>query len=223
VHGPRLGRRTPVAEEAVSHPRVTCRGCGVVVTANTCRAAACGSSRTGPRHPPARQAWRSSDPTSKPRSRSPRLGAATARTRRWARLGGVATTEAVADGIRYLGCPSGKTYRSLHYHRSPTGRADKSIWAVSRAAEFALFCDADSGGWHDTSGYWGVIQGGRPLGADGERVGRFPEKAVSADDWHGYPLRLTPATKPDVALADGWVRSGLIRFAVGEKIKRGKL
>jgi hypothetical protein len=115
------------------------------------------------------------------------------------------------------------TYRSLHYHRSPGGRS-KSIWCVSRADEFALFCNADVHHWFDNTGYWALRNSAHDvLGSKGERLALFPAKAAAADDWHGYPVALSPMRRPSVDLAAAWVHAGAVSFAVGEKIKRGKL
>lgn len=132
-------------------------------------------------------------------------------------------TETTGDGIRYIATASGKTYRSLHYHRSLGGRK-KTIWSISRWDEFLVFSTADDRNWHDQKGYWSFRNGTRDeLGKDGSRIAFFPEKARPADDWHGFPLHLSPVQRPDVQLAKLWVAAQEIGFAVGEKIKRGKL
>jgi hypothetical protein len=132
-------------------------------------------------------------------------------------------TEAVPDGLRFISTPSGKIYRSLHYHRSP-GRRDKSIWTIPRRGEFEIFCVADSENWRDQKGYWGFQDGANlELGSARERIAFFPRKSRSADDWHGFPVRLSPVRRPDVKLAEAWVLNGHVKFAVGQKIKRGKL
>lgn len=132
-------------------------------------------------------------------------------------------TEVAPDGLRYIATASGKTYRSLNYHRSAGGR-DKSIWTIPRPEEFEVFSTADDRSWYDDQGYWSFLERARVrLGERGERLAFFPTKVDSADDWHGYPLSLTPVRRPQPSLADSWVRADAISFAVGEKIKRGKL
>jgi hypothetical protein len=133
-------------------------------------------------------------------------------------------TEPKPDGIRYIATATGKTYRSLNYHRS-AGR-DKSIWTVPRGDEFALFCRADNNGWADHKGYWSFKGDAREIiGQRRERPARiafFPHKAAGAEDWHGYPLPLTPVQRPSVELIASWVAADHISFAAGEKIKRGR-
>ena len=61
------------------------------------------------------------------------------------------------------------------------------------------------------------------MGTAGERMAFFPEKAPSADDWHGFPLFLTPALRPATELTKRWLADGVIRFATQKKMLRGKV
>jgi hypothetical protein len=146
-------------------------------------------------------------------------------------------TEVVGDGLRFIATNSGKTYRSLNYHRAtPSGRPPpatsshgstggrKSLWAITQHDEFALFSTADDLDWKDPTGYWAIRDGGRDvLGTKHERIAHFPQKAQSADDWHGYPLYLSPVRRPDATVALEWIANETVSFAIGQKILRGKL
>lgn len=134
-------------------------------------------------------------------------------------------TERVSDGVRYLFTSSGKSYRSLDYHRANRGRPNKSVWSVARDEEFDIFEIADSNDWNDGErGYWGFL-GHNPaeIGCDGERLAVFPFKAASADDWHGYPVHVSEVRRPTVDLVERWQHEDDMRFVVAEKLKRGKL
>ena len=131
-------------------------------------------------------------------------------------------TEVAPDGVRYIATASGKTYRSLNYHRSAGGR-NKSIWVIERPEEFEVFSTADDHSWCDDQGYWSFLGGANvKLGTRGERLAFFPTKVDSADDWHGYPLSLTPVRRPRPCLVESWLEAHVIHFAVGQKIIRGK-
>ena len=131
----------------------------------------------------------------------------------------------VADGVRYLFTCNGKSYRSLDYHRGNRGRHHKSVWSVARDEEFDIFDTADSNDWADgDNGYWG-FQGHTPaeIGVDGERIAVFPDKSDNAEDWHGYPVHVSETRRPTVDLIQKWQNDDKMRFAVAEKLKRGKL
>lgn len=134
-------------------------------------------------------------------------------------------TERKSDGVRYLFTSNGKSYRSLDYHRANRSRPDKSVWSVPRQEEFDIFEQADSRDWEDgVHGYWG-FSGHKPadIGCGGERIALFPFKADSADDWHGFPVHVSETRRPAVALVERWQQDDDMRFAVAEKLKRGKL
>lgn len=131
----------------------------------------------------------------------------------------------VADGYRFIATTSGKTYRSLNLHRSE-GWQHKSIWSesVSRQEEFALFDAADRDEWQDSRGYWGFQGDTAPtIGTRNERMAHFPHKTDSADDWHGFPVHITVARRPEKGLVEKWHHEGRISFAVAKKLRRGKL
>jgi hypothetical protein len=134
-------------------------------------------------------------------------------------------TERKPDGVRYLFTSNGKSYRSLDYHRANRSRPNKSAWSVPRAEEFNIFEHADSNDWKDgVRGYWG-FSGHNPaeIGCDGERLALFPFKTASADDWHGFPIHVSETRRPEVSLVERWQHEDDMRFAVAEKLKRGKL
>ena len=118
---------------------------------------------------------------------------------------------------------TGKNYRALDYHRTG-GNPHKTVWIIPRPEEFALFCTADDEQWRDHRGYWSFRNGTRESNCNNRaRIAHFPTPSNAADDWHGYPIALNPVRRPESQLANQWVAQELISFAIGEKIKRGRL
>jgi hypothetical protein len=89
----------------------------------------------------------------------------------------------------YSTCVPPDAYQSLYYHRTNSGSANKSHWAVSRDDECHSFCKATDEDWTDLEGArWYVDANGAEVGTRQERVAIFAEPRNTTDPWHGYPV-----------------------------------
>jgi hypothetical protein len=133
------------------------------------------------------------------------------------------TVTVTPSGLHFASTPNGKTYLSVYYHQPGVPNfTDKSRWDISRHEEFELFCDADDANWLDGSGYWAVAPGFTAVGTQGERVAKFPQRAASTPDWHGFPFKVTPVSRPDAAILSAWTVAERLTFVQAKRLARGK-
>lgn len=130
------------------------------------------------------------------------------------------------DGFLYGPNKSGKTYKSLNYHRN-TPKPNKSRWldTFSRDEEFDLFCGCDAQNWVCASGnYWGTINGKRLLGTQEERFSFCPSNSNSLVPWHGYPIKSASRDYrvPD-QIVDLWLNAKVIDGITAKRIRSAKI
>ncbi len=123
---------------------------------------------------------------------------------------------------------SGRTYKSMNYHRQPGLRPDKTKWnpEISRREEYAFFEQSEARGWLSPAGdYWWVATNARmAVGLTGERIAFFPICHNLPGPWHGYPV--SPNTDRDYEvpseLIDRWEEHGGHRWHHSQADAEGK-
>lgn len=132
-----------------------------------------------------------------------------------------------SDGIMYRSC-AGTSYRSVNYHRSPSGTRDtKSIWSISRHSECNIFCESEQKSWSDTdSNRWSVAgEKAQDFGTEGERLAFFPTPTNNTDAWHGFPVLRRgrrPFRCPPDELLTKWLSEGRISYVDQQRILKAR-
>lgn len=130
------------------------------------------------------------------------------------------------DGFLYGPNGSGKTYKSLNYHRNPQ-KPGKSLWHgnFTRDEEFELFCLCDNTQWVCVDGnYWGTRNGKYILGTAEERFSFYPSNANPLVPWHGYPIRSSSRDYrvPD-EIIEMWLTAKIIDGITAKRIRSAKI
>lgn len=130
------------------------------------------------------------------------------------------------DGFLYGPNQTGKTYKSLNYHRNAP-RPNKSRWseAFSRDNEFELFNVCDKQKWLCIDGnYWGTIDGKYLLGTEEERFSFCPSNSNSLVPWHGYPVRGSSRDyKIPEQVIQMWLNAKVIDGIIAKRIRSAKI
>jgi hypothetical protein len=128
----------------------------------------------------------------------------------------------------YIAC-DGTSYLCHPHHRSAAFRGIKSQWAINRARECHVFCQAINMAAKDNDGgLWFVAKDAkRVLGEDGERLAYFVPQQSHTSPWHGYPVggnrRRARERRPAPSIIGNWTSSGRIPAHVADKLRRGVL
>jgi hypothetical protein len=140
------------------------------------------------------------------------------------------STVATPAGVRIGPTAAGSHYlaRNDHQHFAAPGR---NRWGATCLPpdQYALFESAEQGDWSDSRSHlWAVAPGLAVIGLEGQRVSKFPARANSTDDWHGYPVSaLDPKRefehRPEPKLVSRWFEAGLIDARQRALINRGKV
>lgn len=130
------------------------------------------------------------------------------------------------DGFLFGPNVSGKTYKSLNYHRNAP-KPGKSLWNsdFTRENEFDLFCMCDETNWRCTNGnYWGTLNGKYILGTTEERFSFCPSNANPLVPWHGYPIRGSSRDYrvPD-EIIEMWLVAEIIDGITAKRIRSAKI
>ncbi len=116
-------------------------------------------------------------------------------------------------------------YLPAPYHsRTAEKRPNKTRWCVSESAEYYVFRIADEPWWVCVSNQclFSVVDFGKILGENGERLAIFPIPSNANDSWHGYPIH-TDEAKPSSNLLDRWEEEAIITPHLRRKIETGRL
>lgn len=129
------------------------------------------------------------------------------------------------DGLLFGPTTNGKTYLSTYDHRGRNRVKSRWANAVPPPEEYAIFERADDEQQSDTDGhYWGVRDPqGSVLGAQGERLAKFPHNAVASAPWHGFPVSPANGRRSEIPpddLVEKLVDAGAISRTLGRKIQR---
>lgn len=121
------------------------------------------------------------------------------------------------------------TYIPNPQHRNSQYAQTKSQWTITPVDELVCFNVANSNGWSNTAGCWGIfVLAGIPtqLGVSprAEHELYLAKFVVDQGLWHGYPVAhwLSPFDKPPTDILKSWVDSGYINRAKFSKIHKGK-
>lgn len=130
------------------------------------------------------------------------------------------------DGFLFGPNDSGKTYKSLNYHRNAP-KPGKSRWSetVSRDEEYDLFCVCDKENWSCVDGhYWGTLNGIFALGTADERFSFFPSNANPLVPWHGYPIKGSSRDyRVPEPIIEMWLKAGMINGIIAKRIRSAKI
>ncbi len=135
------------------------------------------------------------------------------------------------SGVEFGPTGSGKRYLSRNDHRnfSKDPRRNKWAKACKPTEEYSIFVQADASGWRDSRPHlWGVQSGLAVLGEDGEAIALFRDSNHPDLPWHGYPVSATDPKRelehrPEPALVEIWLSSGVISAPQAARINRGKV
>lgn len=130
------------------------------------------------------------------------------------------------DGFLFGPNNSGKTYKSLNYHRNAP-KPGKSRWSegFSRDEEYQLFCVCDAENWACVDGnYWGTRDGIFALGTTQERFSFFPLNANPLVPWHGYPIKGSSRDyRVPESIIELWLKAGKINGIIAKRIRSAKI
>lgn len=135
-----------------------------------------------------------------------------------------------ASGVRVGPTSAGNHYlaRNDHQHFAHPARNRWSEGCLP-LAQFELLEEAESNDWSDSKSHlWAVGRDFLEIGAEGERIAKFPRRQNPSDDWHGYPVsaldrRRAHEHRPEPELVSLWYENGLITEVERARIKRGKI
>lgn len=137
---------------------------------------------------------------------------------------------ATADGILFAVCAQCDAYLSTNRHRRG-GNPDVNCWAETcpPASEYAIFYVAFVERWMCEGGtLWGAATDFRSIGANGERMAKFPARQNAHDPWHGYPIstldkhRRNQHTPPRNVL-EAWIAAGVLNEFDASRVRRGRI
>jgi hypothetical protein len=141
----------------------------------------------------------------------------------------VVKPKATPAGILFAASSTCPAYLSRNDHRHwSTDRRNKWAKTCPPATEHAIFTDAYTNDWRDQRPHlWGLLEGLPAIGADGERLAKFPATRGNTP-WHGYPVSALDHNRqvehtPQPALVRRWIDAGLVTEPQGARIRRGKV
>lgn len=116
----------------------------------------------------------------------------------------------------------------MNQHRGgATGTRNK--WAVPPTHEYEIFRTSYEAHWVCGNEHnWGVREGLEKLGANDEKVAKFPRPSNDSDDRHGYPVSAADPKRryehrPPANVTSQWVAAGLITALQKNRIDKGKV
>ncbi|MGO7544403.1 hypothetical protein AB9E34_01410 [Rhizobium leguminosarum] len=130
------------------------------------------------------------------------------------------------DGFLFGPNKTGKTYKSLNYHRNAP-KPGKSRWQddFTRDHEFDLFCACDENRWLCVDGnYWGTLNGKVIVGTAEERFSFCPSNANPLVPWHGYPISSCSRDyKIPEQIIEMWLKAEIIDGITAKRIRSAKI